>query len=114
MPGLQGKIKPPQQEFLGGRLGSLFCGGLTVSRVSLVLAGWRAIVADLPCTDDSLGWYGPIGPVGCICGIDYVDPSTRLGPGFCEQLGREAGGRNLGSLTPFPHTPFLLDGLAQT
>jgi hypothetical protein len=55
------------------RMGSLLCGGLTVSRVSLVLAGWRAIDGDLPCTDDPFGWYRPVGPVGRISGIDDID-----------------------------------------
>jgi hypothetical protein len=74
-------------------MGSLPYGGLTVSRVSLVLAGRRAIVGDLPCSDDSFGWYGPIGPVGRIRGIDDVNPSARLGPGFRKQLrGKERAG----------------------
>jgi len=75
----------------------------------LVLAGWRAVVADFPCADDPFGWHSSIGAIGRIRRIDGVDPAARLGLGFCQQLRRKGATRRTRVLAAFAHTPFLPD-----
>jgi hypothetical protein len=55
-----------------------------VSWAGLKLAGRRAIVGDLPRTYDPFRRHGSVWPVGRICGIDSVNPATRLGLRFCQ------------------------------